>query len=966
VDVLGPVRAEVDGQDRTPAGKRDRALLALLALRPGQAVTADEVADGLWGSLAPPDRETAVLALVTRIAGDLGVDRIEVGPDGLRLAVDDEEVDALAFLALVERARAAEPDVALATLDTALGLWRGEALEDVADVPFARAAVADLTERRLGALEERVEALLALGRAGEVVDGLREDTRRHPTRERLWGQLMTALHRESRTQEALEVYAEARRVLSDELGIEPGEALQRIEAAILLEEPGRDPALADLPVPRPNGRLPAPRTATIGRELLVDQVVDLFRSGTARLVMLSGLGGSGKTRLAVVVAARLRELSGREVYFHEVIARESADQLVALVEQLVGETDPDLPVDGWPLVVLDNLDASLEAAAAVATLAADHPGLALLVTSRVPLRLGAEHAVAVPPLAVPLPGATPADVAASPAVALFTRAARQGDPSFVLDGHEDAVGEICRLLDGLPLALELAAARVRLLGVDGLSASLATGLELLRTTSPDVPERQRALASIIAWSHERLADEARRLCRRLVVFERAFTLEAAEAVAVDVPDVVEGLAQVMEAGLIRPMNSRVRIGFQMPAPVRSYLRSLVAGDAAEQDVARLALAAYLRADVTRWREELDRPEGDLALGRFLDVGDDVHASIEASLRLGRIQDGADLTLAAGPFWVAAGELRQGLARCVDTLRYVPGDSVPAGRLEALAGELAYHLTDYDEAVSHFTRAIAVGEQHRDEGTVAISQCLMGTSLVMSGETERGSELVRVGAEAAQRLGAYPAVATALSVLAISYAVAGDYDSERRTHLTRLAVTREHGDIARTADALSILAEIALDEADADTARSYAEEALAIAHPALPMEAREALITLARAELVVGDLAAGAETLGRAFEASEKIGQTLAIAQSYRVAGCLAAATGRAAEAVRLFAAAQRLAPSPNGTDDPPAGDLAGGLAAARAALGPERAPAEWTLGTSLSRARLREMIVALVTTRAPV
>ena len=240
--------------------------------------------------------------------------------------------------------------------------------------------------------------------------------------------------------------------------------------------------------------------------------------------------------------------------------------------------------------------------------------------------------------------------------------------------------------------------------------------------------------------------------------------------------------------------------------------------------------------------------------------------------------------------------------------------------------------------------------------MATSRCFWGATLLVTGEIDRGTELARLGAEAAGRLGLYPLVAEGLGVLAISHAVAGDFDQEREMHLARLAVAREHGDVARTADALSILAEIALDEADAGTARSYAEEALAIAHPALPMEAREALITLARASVAEGDLTGATGTLDRAFEAAEKIGQKLAIAQCYRVAGCLAAARGQATDAVRLYAAAQRLAPSPSGTDDPVEGDLAGGLELARSTLGADAAAREWTLGTSLPTGRVRELV----------
>ena len=824
-------------------------------------------------------------------------------------------------------------------------------------MPFARPVVERLTELRQSLTEERFELLFRLGRAAEAIDELRAATREHPTRERLWGQLMTALHREHRTQEALEVYADARAVMADELGIEPGEALQRIEAAILLEDPARDPDLGDHPVPRAAARLPVPRTPTYGREDLVDSVVQSLEDPDTRLVTLTGLGGSGKTRTATVAATRLRDEAGREVHFHEVTDRDTADDVVAAVEAMVG--DPDAEHSGRPVVVLDNVDACADGSDAVSRILDGLPTVTLLVTCRVPLRRRSEHTIAVPPLAVPAADASPAEIEDSPAVQLFLRIAHQADPGLDVRGHESALADVCRLLDGVPLALELAAARVRLVGLDGLRESLESGLELLRTTAPDVPERQRVLASTIAWSHDRLGGGARQLCRRLVIFEQAFTLEAVEAVAADTGEVIELLTQVMETGLIRPLIGRIRIGFVMPATVRTFLRRLVS-DPRENDPARLALTAYLLDHVDRWQADLDQAEGPLALARFLDVGADVHASVEAALQLGRIEEGVALTLASGPFWVASGELRAGLARTRDTLRFVAGDSEQAGRLQALAGQLAYHLNDDADAMAAFERAIAIAEPLGDEATVATSRCFYASALLVNNEVERGTEIARLGAEAAARLGLYPLVAEGLGVLAIAHAIAGEYDAEREMRLARLAVAREHGDVARTADALTTLAEIALDEADGATARAYAEEALAIAHPSLPMEARDALITLARAAIADGDLAGAASTLERALEASEKIGQKFAIAQCSRVAGCLAAARGRAAEAVRLYAAAQRIAPSPSGTDEPVEGDLAGGLETARSALGAEAFAREWTLGTSLPIARVRGLLSEVV------
>ena len=694
----------------------------------------------------------------------------------------------------------------------------------------------------------------------------------------------------------MEVYADARAVLADELGIEPGEALQRLEAAILLEDPGRDPALGDHPAPRAPARLPIPRTPTVGRVELVERVDVALREASTLLVTLTGMGGTGKTRVATVAAAQVRDATEREVSFLEVTEGDSAEDVVAAVSSVVGEAEADATSGRGPLVVLDNVDVSAQGAEAVRRLLEDLPTLELLVTCRFPLRLAGEQVVSVDPLAVPAPDASAAEVRENPSVELFSRLAQQADPQLDLTGRERELAEVCRLLDGVPLALELAAARVRLVGIDGLRASLETGLELLRTTAPDVPERQRALASTIAWSFDRLDEGAQRLCRRLAVFEQAFTLEAAEAVAVDIGEVIDGLTQVMDAGLVRTLVSRVRIGFVMPATVHAYLRSNLT-DPRELDPARLALAAYVREHVAGWQPDLDTADGRLALGRFQDVGRDVHASIDALLRLGRIEDAAALTLASGPFWIAGGELRGGLARTRTVLRSVPGASLEAGRLHALAGTLAYHLNDDEAAVADLLRAVAIAEPLGDEATVATSRCFHGAALLITDEVERGTELARLGAEAAGRLGLYPLVAEGLGVLAMAHAIAGDFDREREMRLARLAVAREHGDIARTADALSTLAEIALDEADAATARAYAEEALAIAHPVLPMEARDALVVLARAAVAEGDLEGGAKTVAEALEAAEKIGQTFAIGQCFRVAGSIAAARGRAAEAM---------------------------------------------------------------------
>ena len=673
---------------------------------------------------------------------------------------------------------------------------------------------------------------------------------------------------------------------------------------------------------------------------------------------LTGLGGSGKTRVATVAAIALRDEAGQAVHYHEVTERETADDVVAAVEAIVGEAHADGPAEERAVVVLDNVDACPDGSEAVSRILEDLPSVVILATCRVPLRRRSEHTVAVPPLAVPERGASPGEIEDSPAVQMFLRVAEQADGGGDLEAQQEALAEVCRLLDGSPLAIELAAARVRLMGLAGLRESLESGLELLRTTAPDVPERQRAVATTIAWSHDRLGEAAQQLCRRLVIFEQAFTLEAVEAVASDVRDVIELLTQVMEAGLIRPLIGRIRIGFVMPVTVRTFVRRLVT-DPRENDAPRLALARYLIEHVERWRIDLDQAEGPLALARFLDVGPDVHACIEAALRLGRIEEGVSLTLASGPFWASAGERAKdwsGPARCSSTSPAAPR------RPDACTSRPPGWPTTSTTTTTPWPSSSRRGPSRNRWATSPRSPRARSSAAASCWSPVRSTEAPSWPASVPRPRPASTSTRWSprrSSVRAIAHAVSGDFENEREMHLARLAVARAHGDVARTADALEVLAEIALDEADAATARSYAEEALAIAQPGLPVEAREALIALARAAVAEGDLTSAAATLGQAFESAEKIGQKLAIAQCYRVAACLAAARHEPATAVRLFAAAHRLRPPESGTDVPMEADLASGLEEARAALEPSAFAREWTLGTSLPTARVRELLHAL-------
>ena len=701
-------------------------------------------------------------------------------------------------------------------------------------------------------------------------------------------------------------------------------------------------------------RVPAPPNATVGRDALRAEVVDAVL-GDARLVTLTGPGGTGKSRVATVAALAAQDRF-EEVCFLATSESTEPDALARAVAQALGGTPGDdsgeslagLPGGRSVLLVLDNLEALPDAADVVRRVVDAAPDVTVLATSRVPLRLPGELEVPVPPLDLPS------------AVELFGQRAVTAQPGFEPAGNEQQVADLCRLLDGVPLALELAAARLKLVGLDRIGESLRTDVDLLSTASPDVPERQRALATTIQWSYDRLDADARRVCDRLALFEGGFTAEAVEAICDDVASVLDSLGAITDARLVRTVPSRVAVRFVLPGTVRAFLRPRLR---AHDDVGRVheRLAVHLLGRLRTWADGLDGPYGQVSLGSFEDEAADVEATVDWALEAGRRDLAVELTLAAADLWVASGRLHEARRRTAQVREYVAPRSRDAGRLHAATATYSYHLSEFAQAAEEARAALDVAEAVADEATAATARCYLGAALVVSGDPAEGGALAGRALEDAERLGLYPLTAVALSVLAIARAIAGDFPGERETYLRRLDVVRRHGDLARTADTLNTLAEIALDEADAEGARAYATESLSIAEVRLPLEARDTLITLARAALVDGDADEAAALLTRALALTDRIGQSLALAQALRVAGCLSAARGGAGTGVRLFAAAETLSPSPSGTGEPVEQDLATGLTEARQTLGGTAADREWQIGAALPLASVRRLLEQVLT-----
>ncbi|MFF2083460.1 BTAD domain-containing putative transcriptional regulator [Nocardia sp. NPDC058176] len=554
--VLGAIEVRTERGDpvRVPELKV-RLLLAHLLLRGGEPISADQLTDQLWGEQPPSDPRGALQAKVSqlrRALGDAepnGRDLVVTDPAGYRLRLGELALDSDRFTDLLSRARAeSTPRARVSLLDEALALWRGPAFADVAEAPAAQPVIGRLTEQRLTALEDRAEALLELGEHLTVAGELAQLAAEHPLRERLRATQMRALYRSGRANEALTVFDELRRRLRTELGADPGPELADLHRDLLEHSPRLRPPVTE--PARPRVALPTPLTELIGRAADSARVRALF--DRHRLVTLTGIGGVGKTRLALAVAL---ELDGRRrdgARFVELdrlptTGTESGAAAVAAVAEVIcaavgvkavasaaaaPTADPvamltEFARDFHGVLVLDNCEHVIGSVATlVAGLLAAAPAASVLATSREPLSLAGEALHPVPPL--------PAD---GSAVELFAARAVAADPDFVLDASTEAdVRTICLRLDGIPLALELAAASVRSLGVAELSARLDDRFRVLSARRPGVPARQQTLRATIDWSWALLTESERIVLRRFSVFAGGTTMAAAEYVCGDVDD----------------------------------------------------------------------------------------------------------------------------------------------------------------------------------------------------------------------------------------------------------------------------------------------------------------------------------------------------------------------------------------------------------------------------------------------
>lgn len=673
VELLGPFEVRNhDGAVVEVPGVRLRALLAALALEPGRIVTRTRLVDWIWGQQPPADEVNALQALVSRLRRVLPHGVIEADSGGYRLAVAPDAVDVCRFEQLVGQARAAEPEARADLLRSALALWRGTAMADIAlrDSDAFDAVVARLDELHVAALGDRVDADIRLGRGSELVSELTELVAAHPLREGFVAALMRALAEAGRGPEALTVYQRTRERLAEELGTDPSAELSALHTALLRGELGE----------RAENRrtnLRAELTSFVGKDDDISVVAALAIKH--RLVTLTGPGGSGKTRLATETGRKMLAELPDGAWLVELASVRAGGELAQAALTAIGLRDQGLlggPRAGEPmdrliaalreraiLLILDNCEHVIEAAAAFADrLLGECRRLRILATSREPLGITGEVLWQVEPLALPAKGVDPAEVGASPAVRLLRDRAVLVRKDIGSDPHTlSEMARICRALDGMPLAIELAAARLRTMSIDQLARRLDDRFRLLTSGSRTALSRHKTLRAVVDWSWDLLTEAERGVLRRLSVFAGGASLGAAERVCGDEAfageQVLDLLTALVEKSLLLAEGEDTP-RYRMLDTIREYAAHRLA-EAGETEAARRAHLAYFTELAETADPHLRRAEQREWLATLEAEHDNIGAALRWAIDEGLAQDAMRLVAAVGWYWFLSGHRVEG-------------------------------------------------------------------------------------------------------------------------------------------------------------------------------------------------------------------------------------------------------------------------------------------------------------------
>jgi predicted ATPase/DNA-binding SARP family transcriptional activator len=920
--ILGAVEVSDGGLVKDLGGLRERTLLARLLLSAGQVVSADRLADDLWAGQPPPHWMATLRVYVSRLRRALGSGSAAVAthPPGYRIVLAEGELDAHRFDRLVAAASdemaGGRPEAAAARLREALALWRGPALSDVADFGFAQADVARLEEARLAAIEDRVEADLACGRHASLASELEGLAAAHPLRERLCGQRVLALYRCGRQADALLAYQELRDRLADELGIDPNPALARLHQAILRQEPSLDwspaagagneqaaggeageaddgppGALPDQaqqaqPARQAPGWLPAETTSFIGRESELATIEELL--GLSRLLTLTGPGGSGKTRLAIKAGEQAAGRYSGGVWLVELAPVAGPDLVTAAAASALGiREEPGRALadtiaahlrTAEALLIIDNCEHLLDPAASLITvLLRQCPSLRVLATSQSRLNVAGEATWPVPPLTLP-PAAEqdPLVVAESESAKLFCARARLARPGFSLaEGNAAAVGEICRRLDGIPLALELAAARLNALTAQQLAARLDDRFRLLAGGSRGALPRHRTLQAAIEWSHD-LLSEAERLClRRLAVFAGGCTLEAAEAVlpgeGLAAEDVFETVTALVDRSLLTAEERYGSMRYGMLESVHQFASSQLAAAGEQEELSQRHLAWLIDY---AGQADLDGPDQ----GAWLDLLEADLENIRAGLEWGLAQPGSEQALrlagSLAPFWQVRGHASLGRRWLTSALAAAGPDADPRLRAIALdgAGLLAGAQADHETQRSHQQESLAIWRSLGDDVRTASSLGDLGAVAHLRSDYPAAQAMYAEALDLARGADESSVMARCLSGLGRLALHTGDQALATAYYTESMSRFRAAGDLRRATVILGNLGVVAFNECDFDLAAARLTEHLANARKLGDRKLiGGALTNLGTVLQNTGDPDRGAELHAEALALAEQVG-----------------------------------------------------------------------------------------------
>jgi predicted ATPase/DNA-binding SARP family transcriptional activator len=1075
VRILGPLQVLRDGVALEVGPRRHRALLALLLLSVNRVVSADRLIEELWAGRPPAGAAKTLRSYVSRLRAAVGDEVVRSRAPGYLVEIDPDQLDAHRFERLLEegrkaRARGDEAEAA-AVLREGLALWHGGALADLADEPFAGVEAGRLEELRLVAIEERIEADLACGRHHELVAELEALLAEQPLRERLWGQLMTALYRSGRQADALAAYQKARSLLAEQLGLEAGEELRALEQKILRHEleaattmPGLpsgtvtllftdiegstrllhelgegypdvlaehrrvlrrvfsrhggievgtegdgfflaflrasdavaaarevqealatglvrvrigihtgEPVLtdegyvgvevhqaarimaaghggqvllsqatrelldatadvrelgqhflkdlpeslhlyqlgdADFPPLRTLHRtnLPMQLTSFVGRDEELEELVRLLPE--TPLLTLTGVGGCGKTRLALEVAgsalARFRdgvllvELAGLTNPEFVPDAVGGALSAQDRMERRVVEPLADRLRSQSLLLVLDNCEHVLDACAELAAqLLSVCPQLRILATSRQPLAISGERVYQVPPLSVAEPGEE-MDVEASDAVKLFVeRASAAGWKPDRSPATLDTVGSICRELDGLPLALELAAARTHILSVEEIADRLDDRFRFLRYWRRSPEPRHETLGAAMAWSYDLLSEEERALLRHLSVFAGGFTLETVAAVCLDddMDAALELLTRLVDGSLVLADAVDGKTRYRMLETVRHYAAERLA-EAGETDETRGRHAAYfleLAERVASW-ETIDVHPGGIWSGG-LEEGDNLSSALGWYVDRGAADSSLRFVCWLRPFWRSTDRIAEGLRWCERALA-LDGEPDAKSRAQALyaAGTLSFYADDLARAGELLDRSLQLFEQLGDRLWLASALNARASVHHFTGELEAA----RVAFEAALRnfrdLSRPGGVAAATLRLGQLYRDLGDREKARSLLAAAADAHGERNDRTGLAGTLLSIADLELDDRQLAVAAERYRESLSVEreHSRRPWFTTYCLAGLAAVAAARGDAEGAARLWGVVERLEEERGFKLNHFERMRYEQIIATVAGSAA------------------------------------------------------------------------